>query len=125
MTSTTAHDAEQAHIVGYGTFIKVWGVLVALTGALVALSASHRPNLALVGLLVITPTKASLVFFYFMHLKYERTALKCLVATTISVLIILAHLAISDYLLRYITMMGGSSSVSDKVNAVFLYISAL
>jgi cytochrome c oxidase subunit 4 len=100
MTSTTAHDAEQAHIVGYGTFIKVWGVLVALTGALVALSASHRPNLALLGLLVITPTKASLVFFYFMHLKYESTALKYMVVAAISVLVIFVGLTFADYLYR-------------------------
>ena len=100
MTSTTAHDAEQAHIVGYGTLIKVWGVLVALTGALVALSASHRPNLALLGLLVITPTKASLVFFYFMHLKYESTALKYMVVAAISVLVIFVGLTFADYLYR-------------------------
>jgi cytochrome c oxidase subunit IV len=100
MTSTTAHDAEQTHIVGYGTFIKVWGVLVALTGALVALSASHRPNLALLGLLVITPTKASLVLFYFMHLKYESTALKYMVVAAITVLVIFVGLTFADYLYR-------------------------
>jgi cytochrome c oxidase subunit 4 len=100
MTSTTAHDAEQVHIVGYGTFIKVWGILVALTGALVALSASHSPNLALLGLLVITPTKASLVFFYFMHLKYESTALKYMVVAAITVLVIFVGLTFADYLYR-------------------------
>lgn len=93
------HEAEPMHIAGYGTFIKVWIALVLLTGALVGLSVA-RPNLALVGLLVITPTKASLVFFYFMHLKYESTALKYMVATAIAVLIIFVLLTFSDYLYR-------------------------
>jgi len=74
MSFTMQHRAEPPHIVGYATFIKVWIALVVLTGLLVGLSLTHRPNLALLGLLVITPTKASLVFFYFMHLKYESAA---------------------------------------------------
>ena len=100
MPSSTTHTAEQPHIVGYGTLIKVWAVPVALTGTLVALSASHRPNLALLGLLFITPTKASLVFFYFMHLKYESTALKYMVVAAISVLVIFLGLTFADYLYR-------------------------
>jgi cytochrome c oxidase subunit 4 len=75
-------------------------VLLALTGALVGLSALHSPNLALVGLLVITPTKASLVFFYFMHLKYESAALKYMVAIAIAVLVIFVGLTFTDYLFR-------------------------
>jgi cytochrome c oxidase subunit 4 len=100
MSNSMQHEAEPMHIVGYGTFIKVWIALVLLTGALVGLSVAHRPNLALVGLLVITPTKASLVFFYFMHLKYESTALKYMVATAIAVPIIFIFLTFSDYLYR-------------------------
>ena len=94
------HAHDQPHIVGYGTFIKVWLALVALTGVLVGLSAAHSPNLALLGLLVITPTKASLVFFYLMHLKYESTALKYMVAIAIAVLVIFVGLTFTDYLFR-------------------------
>jgi cytochrome c oxidase subunit 4 len=86
--------------VGYGTFIKVWVALVALTAVLVGLSATHSPNLMLLGLLIITPTKASLVFFYFMHLKYESTALKYMVAIALAVLVIFVGLTFSDYLFR-------------------------
>jgi cytochrome c oxidase subunit IV len=100
MSSTTQHEAESPHIVGYATFIKVWVALVVLTGALVVLSSAHNPNLALLGLLVITPTKASLVLFYFMHLKYERAALKYMVTTAIAVLVIFIFLTFSDYLFR-------------------------
>ena len=100
MEHEAAHPDEHPHIVGYGTFIKVWLTLVALTGALVGLSATHSPNLALIGLLVITPTKASLVFFYFMHLKYESAALKYMVAIAIAVLVIFVGLTFTDYLFR-------------------------
>ncbi len=94
------HEAEQPHIVGYATYIKVWLALVVLTMMLVGLSLTHRPNLALLGLLVITPTKASLVFFYFMHLKDESAALKYMVAIAIAVLVIFILLTFSDYLFR-------------------------
>jgi len=100
MNSTLENQADHPHIVGYGTFIKVWLALVALTGILVALSVSGTPNLALLGLLVITPTKASLVFFYFMHLKYESAALKYMVAIAIAVLVIFVGLTFTDYLFR-------------------------
>jgi cytochrome c oxidase subunit 4 len=94
------HPHDDPHIVGYGTFIKVWIALVALTAVLVGLSVTGTPNLALLGLLVITPTKASLVFFYFMHLKYESTALKYMVAIAIAVLVIFIGLTFTDYLFR-------------------------
>ena len=100
MSNSVANQADHGHIIGYGTFIKVWAVLVALTLALVGLSATHNQVLILVGLLVITPTKASLVFYYFMHLKYENAALKYMVVAALGVLVIFLGLTFSDYLFR-------------------------
>ena len=100
MSQSTQSQIEAPHIDGYGTFIRVWIALVVLTGLLVGLSVTHRPNLALLGLLVITPCKASLVLFYFMHLKYESTTLKYMAAAAIGVLIIFIGLTFSDYLYR-------------------------
>lgn len=99
--SQSAHsEAEPGHIIGYGTFIKVWVALVVLTFALVGLSATHSERLILLGLLVITPTKASLVFYYFMHLKYENAALKSMVVATLAALVIFLFLTFTDYLYR-------------------------
>jgi cytochrome c oxidase subunit IV len=96
-----AHEpAEPPHLVSYGTFIKVWAILVALTLGLVGLSMTHVPTLALLGLLIITPAKASLVFLYFMHLKYESAALKYMVAATLGALIIFIALTFADYWYR-------------------------
>jgi len=100
MSNSIENQAEHPHIVGYRTFIGVWAALVALTLALVGVSATHNQVLILLGLLTITPTKASLVFYYFMHLKYESPALKYMVATTLSVLVIFLVLTFSDYLFR-------------------------
>jgi cytochrome c oxidase subunit IV len=99
-TSPQTHAAGPPHIVGYATFIRVWVALVALTAILVGLSATHVPKLAVLGLLLITPTKACLVFFYFMHLKYESTALKYMVAIALAVVVIFVGLTFSDYLFR-------------------------
>ena len=98
--SRTQPDKGHPRVVGYATSIKVWATLLALTAVLVALSASRVPRLAVLGLLVITPTKASLVLFYFMHLKYESAALKYMVAIALAVLVIFVGLTFTDYLFR-------------------------
>ncbi len=100
MSNSIEQQAEHSHIVGYGTFIRVWAALAALTLALVGVSATHNQTLILLGLLAITPTKASLVFYYFMHLKYESPPLKYMVATTLGVLVIFLGLTFTDYLFR-------------------------
>jgi cytochrome c oxidase subunit 4 len=93
-------SAHAEHGLSYGLYVKVWIALVLLTLALVGVSSLGSPNLALLGLLLITPTKASLVFFYFMHLKDESTALKYMVAIAVAVLIIFIGLTFADYFNR-------------------------
>jgi cytochrome c oxidase subunit 4 len=87
-------------VVGYATFVKVWLALVVLTLGLVGLSATHVPGLAVLAMLVITPAKASLVFVYFMHLKYESTALKYMVAIALFAVVIFVGLTFTDFLFR-------------------------
>jgi cytochrome c oxidase subunit IV len=90
----------EPHVIGYPTFVKVWLALVVLTLVLVGLSATHVPGLAVIAMLVITPTKASLVFVYFMHLKYESTALKYMVAIALFAVVIFVGLTFTDFLFR-------------------------
>jgi len=47
-------------------------------------------------MLVITPLKAGLVMFYFMHLKFEKTFLKVMVIITLGILIVFIGLTFSD-----------------------------
>ncbi len=91
MSSTEAHG----HLVPYSTFIKVWLLLLFLTGTLVVTSlTSHEASVW--AMLTVTPLKAGLVFFYFMHLKYEKPFFKGLLLLVLFVLIIFLALTFLD-----------------------------
>ena len=94
--SLPEHSASEP---GYGTFIVVWAVLLMLTGLLVAMSHVSQ-RYAVLGLLTITPLKAALVFYYFMHLKYEGPLLKAVVFVTLGTLLIFFALLFSDVAFR-------------------------
>jgi cytochrome c oxidase subunit 4 len=92
-----SHDSTEHAVAhpSYGTFIKVWVALVILTGLLV-LSSHFGQSYAVWGLLTLTPIKAGLVFYFFMHLKYEGALLKGVVLITIGTLLIFFALLFSD-----------------------------
>ncbi len=95
-----AHPTSETHDhPGYGTFIKVWVALLCLTGALVGL-AHVGQTAAVWGLLTLTPLKAGLVFYFFMHLKYEGPLLKVVVLVTLGTLLIFFALLFSDVAFR-------------------------
>ena len=95
-----AHTSSETHAhPGYGTFIKVWGALVILTGLLV-LASRLGQTAAVWGLLTLTPLKAGLVFYFFMHLKYEGSLLKIVVLVTLGTLLIFFALLFSDVAFR-------------------------
>ena len=84
---------------GYGTFIKVWIALLLLTAGLVG--ASHLgQTYAVWGLLTLTPLKAGLVFYFFMHLRYEGPLFKVVVLVTLGTLLIFFALLFSDVAFR-------------------------
>jgi len=87
------------HHPGYGTFIAVWIVLLILTTALVLLSRLGQGP-AVWGLLILTPLKAALVFYFFMHLRYEGALLKGVVVVTLATLLIFFALLFSDVAFR-------------------------
>jgi cytochrome c oxidase subunit IV len=88
------------YIVPYRVFVRVWLLLLALTALLVAASMLFHRVLSVWAMLVLTPIKAGLVFFYFMHLKYEKPYLRALVFLTLGLLILLIGLLFSDILNR-------------------------
>lgn len=79
----------------YRTFIAVWVALVMLTGALVLVS-HFGLKAAVWGLLTITPVKAALVLYFFMHLKYEDPLLKGVILVALITLLIFLTLLFSD-----------------------------
>lgn len=98
MSESTAIPSTKHHP-GYGTFIGVWIALVLLTTALVLLSRLGQ-TAAIWGLLTLTPLKAALVFYFFMHLKYEGILLRAVVFVTLTTLIIFFALLFSDVAFR-------------------------
>lgn len=91
---TQSSDHATAHP-SYGTVIAVWVALVVLTGCLVLLS-HFGLRAAVWGLLTITPVKAALVFYFFMHLRYEDPLLKGVMLVAIVTLLIFLVLLFSD-----------------------------
>ena len=79
----------------YATVISVWVALVLLTGALVLLS-HFGLRAAVWGLLTITPTKAALVLYFFMHLRYEEPLLKGVILVALVTLLIFLTLLFAD-----------------------------
>jgi cytochrome c oxidase subunit 4 len=58
------------------TFVKVWMVLLVLTGVEVLLAYEQVPTLIMLTILVgLSIIKAALIIAYFMHLKFERLSL--------------------------------------------------
>jgi cytochrome c oxidase subunit 4 len=96
MESAMEEVEERGHVVPYPTLIKVWLVLLFLTALLVFVSTAFHDALSVPALLTLTPLKAGLVFFYFMHLKYERPFLKTLVLMVLLILIMLIGLTFTD-----------------------------
>ena len=88
------------HLVPYRVFVRVWLLLLALTAVLVATSRLFHQGLSVWAMLILTPIKAGLVFFYFMHLKYEKPYLRALVFLTIGLLILFIGLLFFDILNR-------------------------
>ena len=87
------------HIIPYGTYMIVWLLLLALTAVLVFMSHFSQA-LSVWAMLIITPIKAGLVFFFFMHLKYEKPYLKALVFLTLGILTMVIGILFFDLAYR-------------------------
>jgi cytochrome c oxidase subunit 4 len=93
-----ANGHEDTHAVSYATYGLVWAVLIALT---LLLSAFYLFNFAggrynNLAALVISPVKASLVAYFFMHLKYEKPIFRVMLAVTLAILVIFLGLTFVD-----------------------------
>ena len=91
---------EHGHLVPYATFVRVWLVLLFLTGLLVVAGTIFHETLSVAALLTLTPLKAGLVFFYFMHLKYEKPFLKSIVLIVLALLTLFIGLTFLDLSFR-------------------------
>jgi cytochrome c oxidase subunit IV len=78
------------------TFVRIWLVLLSLTAILVLTSKLFHQSLSVPAMLIVTPIKAGLVFFYFMHLKDEKPLLQGFVFMVLGLLIAVIGLLFFD-----------------------------
>jgi cytochrome c oxidase subunit IV len=100
MEGMTEHAEVHTHIVPSRVFVRVWLVLLLLTAVLVIVSRLFHQTLSIWAMLILTPVKAGLVLFYFMHLKYEKPYLRALVFMTLGLLTLVIGLLFFDILYR-------------------------
>lgn len=91
---------EEQNVIPYETFIKIWACLLGLTCILVVVSRLFHEQLSVWAMLFITPLKAGLVFYYFMHLKYEGPLLKTMVFVALAILVIFIGMLFLDISFR-------------------------
>jgi cytochrome c oxidase subunit 4 len=94
--STLVTEEEHGHVVSYATFITVWVILLALTLLLTFVSKVFHEALSVWAMLTITPLKAGLVFYYFMHLKFEGPLLKGMVFVALATLVVFIGMLFFD-----------------------------
>ncbi|MGE4506895.1 MAG: cytochrome C oxidase subunit IV family protein [Desulfovibrionaceae bacterium] len=89
------HNAEH-HGPGYGLFVLIWVALLVLTATTVGVSTIDLGFLNVLVAMAVASTKAALVVFFFMHLKYENLTLKLMVLTAFVILAIFIGMTFFD-----------------------------
>jgi cytochrome c oxidase subunit 4 len=89
-------DRQETHIVGTKTFVLVWIALLFLTGLTIEAAEMQMGKWSMLANLLIASTKASLVLWIFMHLKYERRLFKLLLLVPIVTITIIIGLTFLD-----------------------------
>ncbi len=88
------------HGPGYKLFIAIWGILLVFTGVTVYAAEIDLGFLNVALALGIATVKASLVTFFFMHLKYENMTFKIMVLVAFVILSIFIGLTFFDTVYR-------------------------
>ena len=78
------------------TYAAVWLTLLALTGITITVATMRLGTYSTLAALAIASTKASLVLWFFMHLKYERKLFKFLLLIPIATLTVMIGLTFFD-----------------------------
>ncbi len=91
--------AEKAH--GWGIYAFVWAGLLGLTAATYAAARVDMGPFNLVVALSIAAVKASLVVFFFMHLKDHAATTRAVMALCVAFVALLASLTVADVATRF------------------------
>ena len=89
-------EKQEHHIVRARTFVLVWVSLVILTGVTIMAAEMRMGEWSMLANLLIASTKASLVLWFFMHLKYEKKIFKMLFLVPIATITIIIGMTFFD-----------------------------
>ncbi len=89
-------EQRNVHIVRTKTYVAVWLSLLALTAITIFVAALHLGTFSTLAALLIASIKASLVLWFFMHLKYEKPLFKFLFLVPIATLTVIIGLTFFD-----------------------------
>jgi cytochrome c oxidase subunit 4 len=89
-------EEQRGHIGGTGTYVIIWITLLALTATTITVAGMHLGRFSTLTALVIASIKASLVLWFFMHLKYEKRFFKYLLLIPIATLTFMIGLTFID-----------------------------
>jgi cytochrome c oxidase subunit 4 len=94
------YDEYIEHIVPKSVYLTIFGLLMLLTAATVAVAFVDLGNLNVFVALGVAVAKATLVVLFFMHVKYSPTITKLIVVAALVWLGMLFGITMSDYLTR-------------------------
>ena len=89
-------EEQDGHIGGTRTYVIIWITLLALTGTTITVAGMHLGRFSTLTALVIASIKASLVLWFFMHLKYEKRFFKYLLLVPVLTLTFMIGLTFLD-----------------------------
>lgn len=89
-------DDQAQHLGRTKTYVAVWLALLALTATTITVAGMHLGRFSTLTALLIASIKASLVLWFFMHLKYETRLFKFILLIPIATLTVIIGLTFFD-----------------------------
>jgi cytochrome c oxidase subunit 4 len=93
-------DTEKHAIVPARTYATVWITLLILTGLTITVARMGLGRWSIAGALLIATSKASLVLYFFMHLKYEKPLFQAMFYVTAVILSVFIGFTFFDIAFR-------------------------
>jgi cytochrome c oxidase subunit 4 len=96
------HSEHGVHIVSYKEHFGTWLALIVLTVMTVTVSVygAELYTLSVLTAMLIASTKALIVAFYFMHLKYDPKMYQIMIGIVLVLFVVFAVLTLADYMVR-------------------------
>ena len=97
------HEKHDVHIVPYADHFSTWIGLILLTIMTVTVSVYGADiyTMSVLTAMLIASTKALIVAFYFMHLKYDLKIYRIMIGIVLVLFVVFVVLTMVDYIDRY------------------------